>query len=250
MSTASDEMIARAAAALRRCRNLCVLTGAGVSAESGVPTFRGPDGFWQGRRAEDLATPEGFRRDPRGVWAFYNWRRSVLKDVKPNAAHEAIAQLEGRFPAFLLVTQNVDNLHRLAGSRRMVEIHGNIWRVRCTACAYREDAFGRVLADEPRCPGCGAWLRPDVVWFGEMLPVEALRRAEEAAQACEVMLVAGTSGVVYPAAGLVHVARAHGATVIEVNIERTELSAFADITLIGKAGEVLPALVRAMDAGE
>jgi NAD-dependent protein deacetylase/lipoamidase len=237
------ERAAQAAGRLRSARRVLVLTGAGVSAESGVPTFRGPGGLWRQYRPEDLATPEAFARDPRLVWEWYASRREVLAPLRPNAAHRAIAALEARTPEFLLATQNVDGLHAVAGSERMVELHGTIWRLRCTACA-RASEDRRVPLPEvpPRC-GCGALLRPDVVWFGESLPEEAVARAREAAEEADVVLVVGTSSLVYPAAALPRIARAAGAFVIEVNPEDTPLSAAADVALRGTAAALVPALV-------
>jgi NAD-dependent deacetylase len=220
-----------------------VLTGAGVSAESGVPTFRGADGLWRRHRAEDLATPEAFARDPRLVWEWYDWRRQLIATRRPNAAHAAIAALEDRVPEFLLVTQNVDGLHRRAGSRRVAELHGNLWRVRCLAEGAVTDNLEVPLPVlPPRC-ACGALLRPDVVWFGEALPTESVQRAWDAAEACDVMLVVGTSALVQPAASLPMVGKAHGAYVVEVNLEATPLTRIADETYYGQAGEILPRLL-------
>jgi NAD-dependent deacetylase len=222
---------------------MVVLTGAGVSAESGVPTFRGPDGLWRRHRAEDLATPEAFARDPRLVWEWYDWRRRLIAGVQPNAAHEAIAALEARTPAFLLITQNVDGLHRLAGTRRIVELHGNLWRVRCIAeGTVAENRDIPLPSLPPRCR-CGALLRPNVVWFGEALPTEAMRQAYAAAESCDVMLVIGTSALVQPAASLPMIAKAHGAYVVEVNLEPTPLTPLADESHRGAAGDVLPRLL-------
>jgi NAD-dependent deacetylase len=224
-------------------RRVVVLTGAGVSAESGVPTFRGADGLWRQYRAEDLATPEAFRRDPRLVWEWYNWRRQLVARCAPNPAHFAIAHLERRAPEFLLITQNVDGLHRLAGSVRMVELHGNLWRVRCPQEGTTRDLLDVPLPQiPPRC-SCGGLLRPDVVWFGEALPPAALERALQAASACDLFLVVGTSAVVQPAASLPVVAWEHGATVIEVNMEPTPLTAVAHESHHGKAGDLLPRLL-------
>jgi NAD-dependent deacetylase len=227
-------------------RYIVVLTGAGVSAESGVPTFRGVDGLWRRHRAEDLATPEAFARDPQFVWEWYDWRRRLIAACRPNPAHEAIAAAETRVPQFLLITQNVDGLHRRAGSRRVVELHGNLWRVRCVAeGAVTENYEVPLPSIPPRC-ACGALLRPDVVWFGEALPVDAVRQAYAAAESCDVMLVVGTSALVQPAASLPVIAKAHGAHVVEVNLEPTPLSAVADESHRGKAGEVLPRLLGAL----
>lgn len=225
-------------------QRIAVLTGAGISAESGVPTFRGKDGLWRRYRAEELATPQAFGRDPRLVWEWYDWRRQLIAKVEPKAAHLALARLEDRCPDFSLITQNVDGLHPKAGSRRLLELHGNIWRLRCTA-------EQRTLTDErlplpelpPRCPACQALLRPDVVWFGEALPEAVLRQAFEAAGEAEVFLVVGTAAVVQPAASLPLTAKRSGAYVIEVNLEPTPISSGVDESLFGLAGEVLPMLI-------
>jgi NAD-dependent deacetylase len=225
---------------VQEARRVVVLTGAGVSAESGIPTFRGADGLWRRHRAEDLATPEAFGRDPRLVWEWYAWRRELIAARRPNAAHEAIAALETHVPEFLLVTQNVDGLHRRAGSRRIVELHGNLWRVRCVAeGAVTENLEVPLPSLPPRC-ACGALLRPDVVWFGEALPTDAIRQAYDAVESCEVMLVVGTSALVQPAASLPMIAKAHGAYTVEVNLEPTPVASYADESHHGKAGEVLP----------
>jgi NAD-dependent deacetylase len=230
---------------LREARSICVLTGAGVSAESGIPTFRGAGGLWRQFRAEDLATPQAFSRDPKLVWEWYDWRRGLIAAAQPNPGHFALAELEQRAPRFTLVTQNVDGLHRLAGSRNLVEIHGSIWTVRCTVCS-REQQDPRVPLPElpPRCDGCGALLRPGVVWFGEGLPRGVWDNAEQAAENTEVLLVIGTSAVVYPAASLVPLAKAAGARVIEINVDETPLSSSVDVALRGPSGEILPQLIR------
>ena len=234
-------------AALRAARSVAALTGAGVSAESGVPTFRDAQtGLWAHFDPLELATPGAFARNPRRVWDWYAMRREMVGRVAPNRAHVALAALERRVPDFTLITQNVDGLHRRAGSRRVVELHGNIARVRCsrdgTPAAHWEDTDP---AAPPRCAACGAFLRPDVVWFEEMLPEDALADAEDAASRCDVLLVIGTSAGVYPAAALPMLARRNGAQVVEINTEITPLSAQADYALRGKAGVVLPALVAA-----
>jgi NAD-dependent deacetylase len=228
---------------IREARSVAVLTGAGISAESGVPTFRGPGGLWRQYRPEDLATPEAFRRDPRLVWEWYDWRRQRIAQARPNAGHEALVRLERSKPRFWLITQNVDGLHERAGSRRVIKLHGDIWLVRCVVCG-REQRDERVPLPElpPRC-ACGGLLRPGVVWFGEALPPGAWEAAEQAVREAEVLLVVGTSAVVYPAAGLIPLAQACGARVIEVNPEETPMSARLDCSLRGPAGVILPALI-------
>jgi NAD-dependent deacetylase len=233
-----------AAERLRAAHRVLALTGAGVSAESGVPTFRGPEGLWRRFRPEDLATPEAFARDPRLVWEWYAWRREKVAACRPNAAHRALAALDRRAPEFLLATQNVDGLHGLAGSRRMVELHGSLWRVRCTACGHAAEHRGPLPELPPRCE-CGAVLRPDIVWFGEPLAPPVLEKAFAAAREAEVVVVAGTSSLVYPAAALPEAALWAGAFVIEVNPEPTPLTARASLSIRGRAAEALPVLVGA-----
>jgi len=228
---------------LKQARSVAVLTGAGVSAESGVPTFRGPDGLWKRHRAESLATPEAFARDPKLVWEWYDWRRCVLSGVKPNAGHYALADLEQRTPNFTLITQNVDGLHELAGSRNVLRVHGSIWMLRCLGCdREQEDRRAPLPEIPPRC-ACGGMLRPGVVWFGESLPAAVWRAAETAARSCDVLLVIGTSALVYPAAGLAHLAKSSGARVVEINVAETPLSREIDEFILGPSGELLPQLI-------
>src|SRR5664280_1385695 len=244
-----QDEVRRAAEILRSATRVVAFTGAGVSAESGVATFRGAGGLWEGHRIEEVASPHAFAADPVHVWRFYDQRRTNVATVRPNPAHEVLAAWQERFPNYTLVTQNVDGLHQGAGSRRVVELHGSLWRVRCTGCGReREDRTAPLPELPPRCPECGAMERPDVVWFGEALPAEAFLVAEAAAKVCEVLVVVGTSAVVYPAAGLVAVAAAVGAKVIEVNPEASALAYLADVTLRGPAGAMLPQ-VDAMLAG-
>lgn len=233
-----------AAGWIRACRSLCVLTGAGVSAESGVPTFRGPDGSWKRRDPMSLATPEAFAADPKEVWEWYQWRREKIRGCVPNAGHLALAAAEREKPDFLLITQNVDGLHRAAGSRRLAEIHGNIWVVRCTGCGEERDDRGVFGALPPRCGSCGGLLRPGVVWFGESLPRAASDASMEMLSRCGVLIVAGTSALVAPASGYAAAAKRSGARVIEVNPEETPVSGLCDATFRGKSGEFLPALFR------
>ena len=228
---------------LKQARSVAVLTGAGVSAESGVPTFRGADGLWKRHRAESLATPEAFARDPKLVWEWYDWRRGVLAGVKPNAGHYALAELEQRTPKFTLITQNVDGLHELAGSRNVLRVHGSIWMLRCLGCdREQEDRRAPLPEIPPRC-ACGGMLRPGVVWFGESLPAAVWRAAETAARSCDVLLVIGTSALVYPAAGLAHLAKSSGARVVEINVAETPLSREIDEFILGPSGELLPQLI-------
>ena len=231
---------------LRQAERVAALTGAGVSQESGLRTFRDAQtGLWAQYKPEDLASPEAFARDPKLVWDWYAMRREKVRGVEPNPGHVALAEMETRVPQFTLVTQNVDGLHRKAGSRNILEIHGNLQRVRCLECGMFAETWeenGKV----PRCAGCGGMLRPDVVWFGEPLPRSALEAAVEAARASQVFFSIGTSGVVQPAAALAFAAHNKGAVVVEVNLEPTPLTVKADFFLQGKSGEVLPELVKAV----
>jgi NAD-dependent deacetylase len=221
-------------------------TGAGISAESGVPTFRGTDGLWKNMRAEELASMEGFLKNPALVWEWYSHRRSILQTVRPNAGHRALVDLERLYPEMVVVTQNVDGLHRRAGSTRIHELHGNIERNYCTTCGQPHDGVTvRLKEGRPACERCGGLVRPDVVWFGEMLPAEAWEESVRAAGGSDLFLSIGTSGVVYPAASIPLVAREAGALIVEVNPEETPLTDLADVFLRGEAGEVLPALVEA-----
>ncbi|TKS57905.1 MAG: NAD-dependent deacylase [Nitrospira sp.] len=228
---------------LAEARAVTVLTGAGISADSGVPTFRGVDGLWRNYRAEDLATPEAFERDPRLVWEWYNWRRELLAAKQPNSAHEAVAELERRYEQFWLITQNVDGLHRAAGSRKLSEIHGSIWMVRCTACGSIEDNRDVPIAILPTCRDCNGLLRPHIVWFGESLFPEDLTQCASALQACDVLIVIGTSGVVYPAAGFASMAKEAGAFVAEINLDTTPQSDLVDLSIQGRAKDVVPLLL-------
>lgn len=240
-----DNAIERAREWLRTASRAAALTGAGISAESGIPTFRGAGGLWRNFRPEDLATPEAFARDPKTVWEWYDWRRGLIRDAKPNLGHYALAQLERRMGGrFVLITQNVDGLHNRAGSERVLKLHGDIWWTLCTACGDVRSDFRVPLPElPPRCAACGGLLRPGVVWFGEPLPARTWEQAEEAARTCDVLIVAGTSAVVYPAASLAPLAKRHGARIIEINTEATPLSGEADLCLKGPSGEILPQII-------
>ena len=244
MNSFADGFPANLLDALRNARKLAVLTGSGISAESGVPTFRDAQtGLWSKFRPEDLATPEAFQRNPKLVWEWYAWRRELVSQAQPNTGHLALVELEKRIPRFTLITQNVDGLHHAAGSTDVIELHGSVWRARCLACRAAHDVRGLSFDNgTPSCLECGNHLRPDVVLFGETLPPGAFERAAGAAESCELCFVVGTSAVVYPAASLPEIARAAGAFVVEVNAERTPLSEFCDEVLTGKAGEILPLL--------
>ncbi len=228
---------------LAGAKSLVILTGAGISAESGVPTFRGKDGLWKQYQAMDLATPEAFNSDSRLVWEFYNWRRELLAPLKPNAAHEALVEWERRIPRFTLITQNIDGLHQFAGSRNVLELHGNIWWVRCNGCGVRYEDRTVPLPELPRCNACQGLLRPNVVWFGEILDSSILGSAFQAMETADVMMVIGTSGTVQPAASLGMAAKRAGAVVAEINLDPTPYTEAYDVSLTGKAGEIVPLLL-------
>lgn len=239
---------------------IAVITGSGISAESGIPTFRGQDGLWKSFRAEELASQSSFDRDPTVVWEWYEFRRKTIARAQPNAAHVALAQFARDHDNLRVVTQNVDGLHQRAGSRRVVEVHGSIWDLRCTRCGNEfEDQRVPLPVLPPRCPApspgaqvpkpggrfdvCGGLMRPGVVWFGEPLPQTVWDNASNAVAAASVVLVVGTSAVVYPVALLAPEAKARGAVVIEVNLEDTPLTSAIDLSLKGPAGEILPKLL-------
>ena len=231
--------------ALRTAERVVVLTGAGISAESGVPTFRDAQtGIWRQYDPRELATPQAFARNPRLVWEWYEWRRQLIEKAKPNAGHYALVDLEQHTPEFLLVTQNIDGFHWAAGSRDMVELHGNIARTKCYDEGILVDRWEDIGEVPPHCPHCGGYLRPDVVWFGEGIPAHALDRALEASLSCDLFVCVGTSAVVAPAASLPLIAKRHGARVAEINREQTAVTMMVDWSIRGKAGEILPDLVR------
>ena len=244
MAVAEQTIIsARLRDLMAQAHHVLVLTGAGVSAESGVPTFRGggQSAVWKGMPFDVISSARMLERDLPAVWEWFNYRRNLLAALKPNPAHEAIAQWQQRFANCSLVTQNIDGLHQAAGARNVIELHGNIWRARCFECNSRHELRElRMDHEVPICIDCGGHMRPDVVLFGEMLPAGAFERAAHEAGQCELCFVVGTSAVVYPAAAIPEIARSAGAYVVEVNPERTPLSDLCDEVLAGKAGEVLP----------
>ena len=232
-----------AAEKIAGAKNLVVTTGAGMSKESGIPTFRdAPSSLWANYNPEDLATEAGFKKDPPLVWNWYVERRNQISQKSPHAGHYAVAEMEPLFESFTVITQNIDDLHRKAGSKNLIEVHGNIFRFKCFDNHHPVDHLPDTKETPPRCD-CGSYIRPDVVWFGEMLREDDLDRAFGALSNCEVILVVGTSGLVYPAAGFPGVAKSYGAYVVEVNPEETPITDIADVFVKGPAGETLPAIV-------
>ena len=226
---------------LKAARSVVFFTGAGISAESGIPTFRGKDGIWNKLKPEELANFDAFMRNPDLVWEWYNHRKKIIHESQPNPAHLAIAEMQNYFDV-TVVTQNIDNLHRRTGSKNIFELHGNIERNYCVKCKkfYNEELdFSNGI---PKCE-CGGLIRPDVVWFGEYLPQDQFKGGEEAANNADIFFIVGTSAVVYPAAGLVHTAKQSGAVLVEVNVVETEVSSIVDYSFIGKAGEILPIIL-------
>jgi len=230
---------------LREARSVSVLTGAGVSAESGIPTFRGAGGIWEKYDYRKLATHQGFEEDPRLVWEWYQLRQIEIAKAKPNQAHTVIAEMERRYPTFAVLTQNIDGMHKRGGSKHIVELHGNIWRMRCERDGTSIELDAPVKDIPPLCQ-CGSILRPDVVWFGEQMPTVETEEASMIARQSEAMFVVGTSAVVYPAAVLPMLTKNSGGLVIEINLEPTDVSSYADLSLFGLAGEIMPALWRSI----
>lgn len=238
-----DRMIREAQNRIAQARSIAALTGAGVSADSGVPTFRGKEGLWRNFQAEDLATPEAFSNNPRLVWEWYDWRRKLIASKNPNPAHLSLVELEKKAPAFTLMTQNVDGLHLWAGTQNLIELHGNIWQVRCTQCdtiSYNLDVPINIL---PECSNCQGLIRPHIVWFGEALNPEYVRKSQKALETCDVMLVIGTSGIVQPAASFAGEARSNGAFVIEINLDPALDKESVDLSLQGRAKDIVPMLL-------
>ena len=235
---------------LRKAERVAALTGAGVSQESGLRTFRDAQtGLWSEYKPTELASPEAFERDPKLVWDWYAMRREKVREVEPNPGHFALVDMAHLIPDFSLITQNVDNLHWKAGSPRVIELHGNLQRVRCASCGQQAEAWDEADGDVPRCESCSGLLRPDVVWFGESLPRAELESAVVAARTSHVFFSIGTSGMVQPAASLAFAARNRGAVVVEINAEPTPLTGKVDFALHGKSGEILPALVQSVWPG-
>jgi len=240
----SDNLITR----LKKAYQVTVLTGAGISAESGMPTFRGADGLWNNYDVTQLATPQALKNNTKIFWEFYHWRRSILSGIRPNLGHYSLVDLEKYFNEFCLITQNVDNLHRIAGTENLLELHGNITLSRCTECKYQ--GYENIKKYEgngiPKCPKCNEILRPDVVLFNELLPIKILEKAQKAAATSEVFISIGTSSLVEPAASLPFVAEGNGALLVEINKEETPLTSHADEVLKGESGKILPHLVTAL----
>lgn len=252
MSESLQSQIAQAAQLIAASQRLVVLTGAGVSKESGVPTFRDAlDGLWAQYDPQQLATPAAFQHDPKLVWDWYVHRREMIEAVQPNPAHYALAQLEDLLPQVAIITQNIDGLHQLAGSTDVTALHGDIHRYKCSAdCQGSPTLIGvhDYKSGQPKCPHCGEWVRPDVVWFGEVLPTAAINRAFELSQSADVMLVIGTSGMVNPAARLPSVAHLGGATLIDINPFEDQIASMVELWLKAPAGETLPRILQAMQA--
>jgi NAD-dependent deacetylase len=237
MISVSSSLIER----LKEAESVVFFTGAGISAESGIPTFRGKDGIWNKLKPEELANFNAFMKNPEMVWEWYKYRRKIVQNSQPNEGHNAIARLQDIIKDVAVVTQNVDNLHRRAGSRKVYELHGNIERNYCIQCHtfYNED----IEIDEkiPKC-SCGGLIRPDVVWFGEFLPEDEYIAAEQASASSDIFFVVGTTGIVYPAASMIYTAKRAGAYIVEINIEETEVSSVSHESYFGEAGKILPAL--------
>jgi len=228
---------------LLAANSVCSLTGAGISAESGIPTFRGKDGLWKTYRAEQLATPAAFIQDPRLVWEWYDWRRGIIASKEPNDGHKVLTEWETLFPNFALITQNIDGIHQRAGSKNVIELHGNIWKLRCTAeNTITENHEVPLKESPPHCEACGALLRPHVVWFGESLDASILQHSFQLCATCDVVFLIGTSAVVQPAASLPLSAAERGAKIIEINPDPTPLTGIADFSFQAKSGEFLPVL--------
>ncbi|MCA9423678.1 MAG: NAD-dependent deacylase [Candidatus Omnitrophica bacterium] len=248
-----EDRIRSVAEKIANARSITVLTGAGVSVASGIPTFRGAEGIWKNFRPEEVATPQAFQRDPKFVWDWYGYRREKLKACQPNRGHEVLAAWSHRYPNFTLITQNVDGLHELAGTDNVVRFHGSLWDVgcweECPQSPHRwEDRTCPFPEHPPNCPHCGGILRPGVVWFGEIIDPDVLRKSARAAR-CDLFLTVGTSALVYPAAGLVSEAKDRGAFTVEINPEATPARGLVDLCLLGKSEEILDRIEEVLLAG-
>ncbi|GAB4288015.1 MAG: NAD-dependent protein deacetylase [Ignavibacteriaceae bacterium] len=241
----SDEFLQK----LNNSNSIVFFSGAGISAESGIPTFRGEDGIWKKLKPEELANFDAFLRNPDMVWEWYQHRKKITRESRPNAGHLAIAEFEKYFPQVSVITQNIDNLHRRAGSKTVYELHGNIERNYCIKCHKFYNELPEFTGKVPKC-NCGGLIRPDVVWFGEFLPQDQFSKAEAAASSCDMFFIVGTSAVVYPAAGLIYTARRYGAYLVEINIEETDISSIVDFSIPGKAGTVLPYILNSIKSGK
>lgn len=234
---------------IKHAQHVVAFTGAGISAESGVPTFRDAQtGLWEKYDPMELATPEAFQQDPKLVWDWYAWRRALINKVKPNAGHLALVELAQHVPRLTLITQNIDGLHQQAGSQNVIELHGNIHRIKCASQQNIVENWQQLEGTPPQCPLCGDYLRPDIVWFGEALPVNAISNAFSVAEQCDVLLSIGTSSLVQPAASIPLTALEHGATVIEINPNPTPLTSQMSFSILGQAGQILPTLIHQLTA--
>lgn len=237
-----DSLIKR----LQEADSVVFFTGAGISAESGIPTFRGKDGIWNKLRPEELANFDAFLRNPEMVWEWYSHRKQIIHESMPNNAHKAIAEMQDMFRNVTVITQNIDNFHRRAGSRTVYELHGNIERNYCIECKTFYNDELPMQGKIPKCTKCGGLIRPDIVWFGEYLPQDQFTAAEKAARECDVFFIVGTSAVVYPAASLIYIAGETGAFIVEVNIEETAISYLVNKAFYGEAGKILPSIKEAL----
>ena len=231
---------------LRKAKSIVFFTGAGVSAESGIPTFRGKDGIWNKLKPEELASFDAFLKNPEMVWEWYNHRRKIIHESQPNQGHLAMSEFQNLFPHVTVITQNIDNLHRRAGSKVIYELHGNIERNYCIKCSKQFNGELDFADKAPIC-SCGGLIRPDVVWFGEYLPESEFLSSEKAAMKADIFFVVGTSGIVYPAAGIIFTAKKSGAYIVEINIEETEITRYADKSFFGEAGKILPQILQKFD---
>ena len=239
-----ENEITKAYELVNEADKITVLSGAGISAESGIPTFRGDGGLWNNYRPEELATPKAFFENPEIVWQWYDWRRSLMKKAEPNAGHFALTELQRQKKDFNLITQNVDGLHQKAGTQDLIEIHGNLWEMRCTSCNRIEKSYEVPLpVIPPKCSACGEMMRPNIVWFGEIIPIQIIDRCIIAIEECDLLLIVGTSGMVEPAASFGIMAKKKEIPVIELNLDHTPNTGLYDISIRAKSGEILPLLV-------